>query len=156
MLNKFGLFTISALFSLNVACGSSTHTNNNAVLNQNTNSPVNASPADAAVSPTPLPPAANVASSTGDDSTAVTAAKTSDPPPASKNANAANQRLKPAATPANNIPDAETLRRQMQRPASNSNVAGDPNDGMMRKRSNSNGGSMMKRSSNINSSNVNQ
>lgn len=144
MFKKFLILTFWVILGLNIACGSAANSNTNSVLNQNTNVS-----AIVIMSPTPIPEM-SVASPTPENNSNTAAAKTPGPTPAMKNVPVTNQQSKPAATPANNIPDAETLRRQMQRPVSNSNVSRDPNDGMMMKRSNSNGGSMMKRSSNRN------
>lgn len=142
MTTKF--FITSAFLGLNLACGSPADTNNNAALNRNTNTPANVG-----VLLTPIPEITATPLITENNSSA-TPTNAPAPTPVTKNPGARNQQPKPAATPASNIPDAETLRRQMQRPTSNSNVSRDPNDGMMMKRSNSNGGSMMKRSSNVN------
>ncbi|MEJ7849053.1 MAG: hypothetical protein WKF92_13295 [Pyrinomonadaceae bacterium] len=133
MMNKFFIFSISAFLSLSLSCGSASITNNNAALNQNTNSPANV-----AVSPTPIVEMIVTPPITENNSNAAPSKTLTTPTPA-KSATANNQQSKPAVTPANIIPDAETLRRKLQKPSSNGNVTRDPNDGMMMKRSNTNG-----------------
>lgn len=142
MTTKF--LIILAFLGLNLACSSAADTSNNAALNRNTNSPSNV-----VAIPTPIP---EIKATPPIDENNSNHSPTNAPVPTpnTKNPGARSPQPKSTATPANNIPDAETLRRQMQRPSSNSNVSRDPNDGMMMKRSNSNGGSMMRRSSNVN------
>lgn len=141
MLNKFKSLTSVALITLSISCGSAPNSSNSTTTNQNINSQVNLQ-----VVSTPVPEATIAPLPTATNSnTAATKNQplTVKPPPSEI------QPSRRPAPPTNNIPDAETLKRQMQKPTPTGNVSRDPSDGMM-KRSNSNGGSMMRRSSNVN------